>query len=154
MGLKTRVFNRPHKYASVGNIPIPGSSPERAASKLEDLSSIRIIQKNLIYAKNIPASIATEKILTKQEHFGQYGSIQKCIIVPSTEASSTHYKAYITFATEEEASRCVSACHNLKIGSKTLEVTLGTTRYCTFFINKTQCPRKGCFFLHLSLIHI
>ena len=47
----------------------------------EELSKIRIIQKNLIHVHGFPKTIAKTEKLKTSEYFGQYGNIIKAMIV-------------------------------------------------------------------------
>ena len=109
-----------------------------------------MIQRNLVYIINLPEEIAKELTLTSYEYFGQYGTIQKCIVSHSKNLQSRKptCNAYITYSSETEASKCIRACNFFQLGSHVLEVTLGTTRYCTNFLNGAICPRNDCLFLH------
>ena len=64
----------------------------------KDLSTLRVIQRNLVYIINLPEEIAKESTLVSYEYFGQYGTIQKCIISHSKNLQSRKptCNAYIT----------------------------------------------------------
>lgn len=51
-------------------------------SSLNNLNDndIRIIKKDLVYVMDLPADLASEKLLSSHEYFGQYGSVKKIII--------------------------------------------------------------------------
>lgn len=138
----------PTEYQSVP-LQISSRSPAESFSSLffePDYSNLRVIQDNLVFVSNLPECISTEETLLQEQYFGQYGSIVKCRL--SRPKGSMKYNAYITFVSSEEASLCIKACHLFNLQGHQLEATLGTTRYCTFFLKHSQCPRTDCVFLH------
>ncbi|CAD8114281.1 unnamed protein product [Paramecium sonneborni] len=71
------------------------------------LAEIRIICKNLIYVIGLAPSIAKEDLLKKPEYFGQYGQIQKLIVIQSNTFNPPSHAAYITYRNEQEASLAI-----------------------------------------------
>ena len=113
---------------------------------------MRVIQDNLVYIINLPASIAEEYVLKSYEYFGQYGKITKCVVNKSTiytgHPQGPSYAAYITYSTQEEAGLCIKACDGITIQGKQLSLTFGTTKYCIYFLKNVQCPKPECLYLH------
>jgi CCR4-NOT transcription complex subunit 4 len=54
---------------------------QKAKSKSSDgrkqLSSVRVIQRNLVYIVGLPLNLADEDLLQNREYFGQYGKVLK-----------------------------------------------------------------------------
>ena len=50
---------------------------------------MRIIQYNLVYVIGLPSQLTDERILSKSELFGKYGTIRKIIVCDSRQ--STHH---------------------------------------------------------------
>ncbi|CAD8206771.1 unnamed protein product [Paramecium octaurelia] len=71
------------------------------------LAEIRIICKNLIYVIGLAPNIAKEDQLKKMEYFGQYGQIQKLIVIQSNTFNPPSHAAYITYRNEQEASLAI-----------------------------------------------
>jgi hypothetical protein len=96
--------------------------------------------------------MADETVLKSHEYFGQYGKITKCV-VNRTTAYTNHpqgpsYAAYVTYTCQEEAGLCIKACDGVSIQGRQLSLTFGTTKYCTYFLKNTQCPKPECLYLH------
>jgi RNA recognition motif. (a.k.a. RRM, RBD, or RNP domain) len=96
--------------------------------------------------------IADESVLRSYEYFGQYGKITKCVVNRSTvytnHPQGPSYAAYITYSSQEEAGLCIKACDGISIQGRQLSLTFGTTKYCTYFLKNTQCPKIDCLYLH------
>ena len=56
--------------------------------------------------------------------------------------------AYVTFSTTDAALRCIQTVHGLTQDGRTLKATLGTTKYCSRFLNGQQCKLQDCMYLH------
>jgi CCR4-NOT transcription complex subunit 4 len=119
-----------------------GSSQKR----LEDA---RIIQRTLVYIINLPASVSDENTIASPLYFGKYGRITKIHITSGHHNSQDlTFGAYITYSTEEEAAVCIKTCHEHFLDGKKLTVTFGTTKYCSYFLKNSRCPKNDCVFLH------
>ena len=116
-------------------------------TNFQKLSKYRIIQKNLVHFQGFPDELNNEEILRSPEYFGQYGTIIKICLVPKKENKSYH-SAYITFATEEQASYCILAVDSIKIKNNLVRAFFGTTKYCNNFLKGYVCVNKNCKFLH------
>ena len=115
------------------------------------LSKIRIIQKNLVHVHGFPPSLANVEKLNQPEYFGQYGDIQKTLLYqkinPKTQKKT--FSVYITYSNEKEASFTILAVDSLLIEGKIIRAFFGTTKYCNYFLNNTNCPNlEKCIFLH------
>ena len=120
-------------------------------AELEQLSKLRIIQKNLVHFQNFPDYLYDQSILLSQEYFGQYGVITK-IVLASKMDKMTHKKtnsAYLTFETKEQAAYCILSVDSIKIGEHLVRAFFGTTKYCNHFLKNYHCfNEEKCMFLH------
>jgi CCR4-NOT transcription complex subunit 4 len=83
----------------------------------QSLVDIRIIQKNLIYLIGLSPSISNSKTtLQKPEYLGQYGVIQKMIIITSHNFNPPSNAAYVTFSNEKEASLAILVINPINVG--------------------------------------
>lgn len=115
------------------------------------LAKIRIIKKNLVHVHGFPSSLADEEKLALPEYFGQYGKIEKKLIVykinPQTNKKT--FSAYITYSNEKEAAFAILSVDSLLIEGKIIRAFFGTTKYCNYFLNNCRCPNMDkCMFLH------
>ncbi|XP_073110679.1 uncharacterized protein [Elaeis guineensis] len=118
-----------------------------------DLTTIRVIKRNLVYVAGLPAKIADEETLRKKEFLGQYGKIIKIVIArdvgtnrlfPSFNTSVV----YVTFSKEQEAFRCIEVVNGFILYGRTLKACFGTTRYCHAWLKNMPCRNPNCFYLH------
>lgn len=76
--------------------------------KMKLLSSLRVIQKNLVYVIGLSPELAYEDVLRKPEYMGQYGQVQKVVVnnnkVYNDPRDGPSYSAYVTYATSRETS--------------------------------------------------
>ena len=118
---------------------------------LLSLSRQRIIQKNLVHLQGFPDSLYDENLLISTEYLGQYGTIEKIMLV-SKEDKSTHKminSAYITFETNEQAAYCILSLDSFKIDDHIVRAFFGTTKYCNHFLNNFNCfNEEKCLYLH------
>ncbi|KAK3137572.1 hypothetical protein QOZ80_5BG0454130 [Eleusine coracana subsp. coracana] len=128
------------------------AAPTAEAKK--HLSSVRVIQRNLVYIIGLPANLCNESVLERREYFGQYGKVLKVSVSrptgpPSQQASgSNNISVYITYAKEEEAIRCIQAVHNFVLEGKVLRACFGTTKYCHAWLRNMTCGNPDCLYLH------
>ena len=115
--------------------------------KFDNLSKLRIIQKDLVHFQGFPDEINDTKILSSPEYFGQYGTIKKICIVPK-KSKDNYNSCYITFEKEEQAAYCILAVDSIKIKNKLVRAFFGTTKYCNNFIKGYMCLNKNCKFMH------
>jgi len=122
--------------------------------KIEYMSQIRIIKKNLIHIQGIPKSLAVISLLKTDKYLGQYGKIIRFIMKYkiNEENSRKSYSAYITYSNELEASLAILCIDSLLIEGKIIRAFFGTTKYCNHFLNHSKCPNMDdCIFLHQSI---
>ncbi|KAJ8510006.1 hypothetical protein OPV22_000440 [Ensete ventricosum] len=124
------------------------------AEAKKHLSSVRVMQRNLVYIVGLPTNLCDESILDRKEYFGQYGKVVKVSIsrpasTPTQQASSNGTcSVYVTYAREEEAVRCIQAVHNYVLEGKTLRACFGTTKYCHAWLRNMTCSNPDCLYLH------
>ena len=120
-------------------------------SKIEYLSQLRIIKKNVINIVNFPENIAIIDLLESEEFLGQYGKMIKIIITYkiNQENNKEEYSAYISYSNELEAALAILCIDSLLIEGKIIRAFFGTTKYCIYFLNNKICPNiDKCNFLH------
>ncbi|RKP14550.1 RING/Ubox like zinc-binding domain-containing protein [Piptocephalis cylindrospora] len=61
---------------------------------------------------------------------------------------TTSIAIYITYATAEEAKRCVDAVNGSKFDGRTIRACFGTTKYCSSYLARQPCTVPHCTFLH------
>ena len=145
--LKSKTFSAPSS-PFICNLSVSTSavSPAEGPKRQED---VRIIQRTLVYIINLPSSASDESILSSKFYFGKYGKIVKIHINPGHHNNcDPTYAAYLTYSNEEEAAVCVRACNEFVLDGKKLIVNFGTTKYCSYFLKNTRCPKSECVFLH------
>lgn len=113
-----------------------------------ELVNIRVIQRNLVYIIGIPHKYADEILLKKNEFFGQFGSIKKFVLNKRTSNIETTASAYITFAKESDAAKCIQEIDESALDGKILRATFGTTKYCSFYLKNIPCQNIDCMYLH------
>ncbi|CAK64705.1 unnamed protein product (macronuclear) [Paramecium tetraurelia] len=112
------------------------------------LGEIRIICRNLIYVIGLAPTLAKEELLRKPEYFGQYGQIQKLIVIQSNTFNPPSHAAYITYRNEQEASMAILVSILQQLIGLLVKASFGTTKYCTNFLKGQQCKIKDCVYLH------
>ncbi|KAJ6842647.1 uncharacterized protein M6B38_297880 [Iris pallida] len=117
------------------------------------LSSVRVVQRNLVYIMGVPSNLADESILERKEYFGQYGKILKVSFsrqsgTTQQVSSNNTSSVYITYSREEEAVRCIQAVHNFVLEGKPLRACFGTTKYCYTWLRNMICSNPDCLYLH------
>jgi hypothetical protein len=109
-----------------------------------------------VYVISLSPDLADEAVtptqkLTRFDHFGQYGTIKKCVV--NTANAYSHpagpsYSAYVTFHNDEDAAKCIKAIDGFVIHDRELSATYGTTKYCAYFLKSVKCPKAECLYLH------
>ncbi|PKA51909.1 CCR4-NOT transcription complex subunit 4 [Apostasia shenzhenica] len=118
------------------------------------LSTVRVIQRNLVYIIGLPVNLCDENLLERKEYFGQYGKILKVSISRTTSSTNQQssntsvFSVYITYGREEEAVRCIQAVHNYILAGKPLRACFGTTKYCHAWLRNVNCSNPDCLYLH------
>uniref|UniRef100_A0AC35GTR0 CCR4-NOT transcription complex subunit 4 n=1 Tax=Panagrolaimus sp. PS1159 TaxID=55785 RepID=A0AC35GTR0_9BILA len=112
------------------------------------LSIYRVIQRNLVYVVGLPQRYANDQTL--RNIFEKHGEISKMIVgtLPSNFSSDSLNTAYITYVNGEDALHAICANSKLRLGGRNIKVTLGTTKYCQFFLKGEECTRQECSYLH------
>ncbi|PAV89874.1 hypothetical protein WR25_18864 [Diploscapter pachys] len=125
------------------------------------LSNYRVLQKNLVYVVGLSPRVADYETLKKPEYFGRFGRIQK-IVIGTANATALHilnsgggtavhgpsYTAYLTYSRVEEALRCIQAVNNAQLDGRNIKASLGTTKYCSAFMQNKKCFKPECMYLH------
>jgi len=119
------------------------------------LTSVRVLQKNLVFIVGLSPSLAREEILKKYEWFGKYGTIKKVAINTHTSSYGgipgkpmTSASAYLTYSTSDEALRAIMGGNGQYCDGRTLKCSLGTTKYCSRFLRNQDCTLSDCMYLH------
>lgn len=112
------------------------------------LANVRVLQKNLVFVMGLSHSMANEETLKKYEHFGRYGPIKKVVI----STHNTNYAgskdtataaAYLTYANHDDALKAIQGSNGSYVSSRTLKCSLGTTKYCSRYLERF-CVWKIC----------
>ncbi|XP_049850725.1 uncharacterized protein LOC126323770 [Schistocerca gregaria] len=149
----------PDSYAWIEVSRLPRSGEKKGhKSKVTDASAafkskkslfnIRVIQRNLVYVKNLALEIAKEEILKQQEYFGQYGKIIKMVINRSHVYQGASVSCYVTYSTPEEACLCIRSIDGFELRQRKLRASFGTTKYCSYFLRNKTCTNSDCMYLH------
>ncbi|KAI9261250.1 hypothetical protein EDC94DRAFT_519572 [Helicostylum pulchrum] len=118
------------------------------------LSSMRVVQKNLVYIIGLHPKLATEDIVRSHDFFGQFGKISKIVInkrpaLPASQMSSQPSAAvYVTYYRKEDAAKAIAAVDGSVIADRVLRASYGTTKYCTYYLRNMTCPNPSCLYLH------
>ncbi|XP_038693335.1 uncharacterized protein LOC119991167 isoform X1 [Tripterygium wilfordii] len=117
------------------------------------LSSVRVIQRNLVYIVGLPLNLADEDLLQHREYFGQYGKVLKVSMSRTAAGVIQQFpnntcSVYITFSKEEEAVRCIQSVHGFVLEGKPLKACFGTTKYCHAWLRNVPCSNPDCLYLH------
>ncbi|XP_012572771.1 uncharacterized protein [Cicer arietinum] len=130
---------------------------QKAKSKSSDgrkqLSSVRVIQRNLVYIVGLPLNLADEDLLQKREYFGQYGKVLKVSMSRTAAGVIQQFpndtcSVYITYLKEEEAIRCIQNVHGFVLEGRPLRACFGTTKYCHAWLRNAPCTNPDCLYLH------
>ncbi|KAK4358777.1 hypothetical protein RND71_021006 [Anisodus tanguticus] len=125
----------------------------KTADSRKQLSSVRVIQRNLVYIVGLPLSLADEDLLQRNEYFAQYGMVLK-VSMSRTAAGAIQQFAnntcsvYITYSKEEEAVRCIQSVHGFVLDGRPLRACFGTTKYCHAWLRSMPCTNPDCLYLH------
>ncbi|KRX04274.1 P-loop containing nucleoside triphosphate hydrolase [Pseudocohnilembus persalinus] len=119
----------------------------------QDLTNVRVIKKNLVYCIGLSPQLANEELLSRNDYFGQYGNITKIVVnkenIYNAKGKTPSLSAFITYASEREASLAILAIEEYQIQDRTIRASYGTTKYCTSFLKNQECPNiNDCLYLH------
>ncbi|KAD6119849.1 hypothetical protein E3N88_11120 [Mikania micrantha] len=119
----------------------------------KQLSSVRVIQRNLVYIVGLPLNLADEDLLQRKEYFGQYGKVLKVSISRTAAGTIQHFanntcSVYITYSKEDEAVRSIQSVHGFVLEGRPLRACFGTTKYCHAWLRSMPCTNPDCLYLH------
>ncbi|ESQ42329.1 hypothetical protein EUTSA_v10012567mg [Eutrema salsugineum] len=128
-------------------------SKSKPSEGRKQLTSVRVIQRNLVYIVGLPLNLADEDLLHHKEYFGQYGKVLKVSMSRTASGVIQQFpnntcSVYITYAKEEEAVRCIQAVHGFTLDGKPLKACFGTTKYCHAWLRNVACINPDCLYLH------
>ncbi|KDR15329.1 CCR4-NOT transcription complex subunit 4 [Zootermopsis nevadensis] len=115
------------------------------------LANVRVVQHNLVFVVGLPSRLADAEVLKKHEYFGKFGKIQKLVINQSTSYAGSQgpsASAYVTYQKPDDALRAIQAVGNIVVDGRTIRSSLGTTKYCSYFLKNQMCPKADCMYLH------
>lgn len=119
---------------------------QKMAESRKHLSDIRVLQRNLVFVTGIPPKLADVEVLKKPEYFGRYGKIHKCVLNQQGPVAT----AYATYVRDEDAFKAVLGINGTYLQNNILRASLGTTKYCSYFLRHLPCPKQvaDCMYLH------
>ena len=85
------------------------------------------MQKNLVYVVGLNPKIREEDLLQTlrgDQYFGQYGKIVKILVSKAKPSSGDSIGVYVTFATKQDAARCIAAVDGSQNGDRILRYAL------------------------------
>ncbi|KAK7262378.1 hypothetical protein RJT34_29949 [Clitoria ternatea] len=128
-------------------------SKSKSSDGRKQLSSVRVIQRNLVYIVGLPLNLADEDLLQRREYFGQYGKVLKVSMSRTAAGVIQQFpndtcSVYITYSREEEAIRCIQNVHGFVLEGRPLRACFGTTKYCHAWLRNVPCSNPDCLYLH------
>ncbi|OMO91433.1 hypothetical protein COLO4_18383 [Corchorus olitorius] len=125
----------------------------KASDGRKQLSSVRVIQRNLVYIVGLPLNLADEDLLQQREYFAQYGKVLKVSMSRTAAGVIQQFpnntcSVYITYSKEEEAIRCIQSVHGFVLEGRPLKACFGTTKYCHAWLRNVPCSNPDCLYLH------
>ncbi|XP_059660656.1 uncharacterized protein LOC132307019 isoform X2 [Cornus florida] len=128
-------------------------SKSKTSEGRKQLSSVRVIQRNLVYIVGLPLNLADEEVLQRKEYFAQYGKVLKVSISRTAAGAIQHFanntcSVYITYSKEEDAVRCIQSVHGFVLEGRSLRACFGTTKYCHAWLRNVPCSNPDCLYLH------
>ncbi|XP_044483585.1 uncharacterized protein LOC123209555 [Mangifera indica] len=129
------------------------SKSKPSEGRKQQLSSVRVIQRNLVYIVGLPLNLGDEDLLQRREYFGQYGKVLKVSMSRTAAGVIQQFpnntcSVYITYSKEEEAVRCIQSVHGFVLDGKSLKACFGTTKYCHAWLRNVPCSNPDCLYLH------
>ncbi|MEE6477800.1 hypothetical protein FKM82_011636 [Ascaphus truei] len=124
---------------------------QKISENRKHLASVRVVQKNLVFVVGLSQRLADPEVLKRPEYFGRFGKIHKVVINNSTSYAGSQgpsASAYVTYIRSEDALRAIQCVNNVVVDGRTLKASLGTTKYCSYFLKNMQCPKPDCMYLH------
>ncbi|KMT02154.1 hypothetical protein BVRB_9g207330 isoform C [Beta vulgaris subsp. vulgaris] len=125
----------------------------KTSESRKQLSSVRVIQRNLVYIVGLPLNLADEDLLQHKEYFSQYGKVLKVSISRTSAGTIQQFanntcSVYITYGKEDEAIRCIQSVHGFILDGRPLRACFGTTKYCHAWLRNVPCSNPDCLYLH------
>ncbi|KAM4748679.1 LOW QUALITY PROTEIN: CCR4-NOT transcription complex subunit 4 [Rhinophrynus dorsalis] len=123
---------------------------QKISENRKHLASVRVVQKNLVFVVGLSQRLADPEVLKRPEYFGKFGKIHKVVINNSTSYAGSQgpsASAYVTYIRSEDALRAIQCVNNVVVDGRTLKASLGTTKYCSYFLKNMQC-QPDCMYLH------
>ena len=134
---------------------------EMAYNSKKQLSSMRVIQKNLVYVigVNAPSQAVNQvtglvnsaemvQILKSDKYFGKYGKVVKLVVNKLSSSINSSFGVYVTYSKKGEAAECISRLDGAFLDGKSVKAAYGTTKYCSSYLREQTCPNPNCMFLH------
>ncbi|XP_061534040.1 CCR4-NOT transcription complex subunit 4 isoform X1 [Phycodurus eques] len=124
---------------------------QKVTENRKHLASVRVVQRNLVFVVGLSQRLADPEVLKRPEYFGRFGKIHKVVINNSTSYAGSQgpsASAYVTYVRSEDALRAIQCVNNVVVDGRTLKASLGTTKYCSYFLKSMQCPKPDCMYLH------
>lgn len=124
---------------------------QKITENRKHLASVRVVQRNLVFVVGLSQRLADAEVLKKPEYFGKFGKIHKVVINNSTSYAGSQgpsASAYVTYIRSEDTLRAIQCVNNVVVDGRTLKASLGTTKYCSYFLKSMQCPKPDCMYLH------
>ena len=110
---------------------------------------MRAIRRDLVYVVGLTPRLCEEAPLRETGVFQKFGEVLKIHAAPPKPgAALVTGSAYVTFADEEAAARCIRGVDRVALDGKTLRASFGTTKYCASFLRGARCMNKNCLYLH------
>ncbi|CAD6190749.1 unnamed protein product [Caenorhabditis auriculariae] len=123
----------------------------RISESRQHLSNYRVLQKNLVYVVGLSARVTDQETLRKLEFFGKYGKILKVVTgtAPSMHPNAQpSHSAYVTYSKVDDALRAIQNVNNSYLDGRLVKASLGTTKYCSSFLQSKKCFKPECMYLH------
>uniref|UniRef100_A0A8C2DRL9 CCR4-NOT transcription complex subunit 4 n=1 Tax=Cyprinus carpio TaxID=7962 RepID=A0A8C2DRL9_CYPCA len=124
---------------------------QKVTENRKHLASVRVVQRNLVFVVGLSQRLADAEVLKRPEYFGKFGKIHKVVINNSTSYAGSQgpsASAYVTYIRSDDALRAIQCVNNVIVDGRTLKASLGTTKYCSYFLKSMQCPKPDCMYLH------
>ena len=126
------------------------STSSDAHGKSSGDNNTRVLQRNLMYVSNLPASVAKEELLEDKRYFGKFGKIVKIAITRKSGGGNGGgaWTAYVTFKRAADCAVALQLCHHTLLLGLTVKCMYGTTKYCPFWLRSVPCTMNRCGYLH------
>lgn len=124
---------------------------QKVTENRKHLANVRVVQKNLVFVVGLTQRLADPELLKRPEYFSKFGKIHKIVVNSSTNYAGPQgpsASAYITYIKEEDAIKAIVAVCNTHLDGRMLKASLGTTKYCSYFLRNIPCPKTDCMYLH------